>query len=154
MDAHDQPITSQEADASLGVIAAQQRALADRLVTPWWYHPVLGLLQGGMVLVLASWSVPVLLGGTVVYSLGVGLLVGAYQRLTGVWVQGLRAGRPGRISVALGVSFAVMAAAAVAARALGATWFAFVAAALVFVATVVLGRWFDQELRAELRGGA
>ena len=38
-----------DAAAALDLVAASRAALADRLVTPWWYHPALGVLVGGLV---------------------------------------------------------------------------------------------------------
>jgi hypothetical protein len=134
-------------EAALAAIADQRREAAERLVTPWWYHPALGLLVGTMVATQAA-PTAVRLAVLAGFFVGLAALVRAYQRLTGLWVSGYRRGPAGRRTLALaGVYLACVLVAIVAGG-----WWAIGAGAVVLVATVVLGRAFDEALRGELRG--
>lgn len=144
-----------DAAANLAVIAQARAAVADRLITPWWYHPLVGLLLAGYVLGVS-------LGPTGVKMLVALLFMGAclalatvYRRLTGVWVSGFDAGRASRWAYALGALVGVVVAAGWAiAHWSGLAWPAYCLAAVAFAGTVVLGRRFDTALRAQLRAGA
>jgi hypothetical protein len=132
---------------ALDAVARGRRAAAERLTTPWWYHPILGVLVGALVVAQAASTVvkiPVL----VVFFVGLALLVRAYQQVTGVWVGGLRRGPAGRITIAL----ASVYLAAVFVGLLAGGWWAVGAGVVVVPATIVLGRRFDVELRKELAG--
>jgi hypothetical protein len=136
------------ADA-LAAIGRQRRLAADRLVTPWWYHPALGVLVGGFVATRAIDSTVVQMLALVLFFAGLALLVSAYRRITGLWVSGYRRGPAGRVTWLLVVAYV----AAIAGAYLAGGVAAFLAAgAAIAVATVVLGRRFDQALREELRG--
>ena len=77
----------QKADAAVALkqIADARAALAERLVSPWWYYPAAGVIVGGFVAQLAlagMWAVrvPVML----VLMLAGGLwLPSAYRKATG-----------------------------------------------------------------------
>jgi hypothetical protein len=144
-----------EAGTALLAVQKQRAAAADRLVTPWWYHPCLAVLVGVMIAVQAAHS-PV--ATTIVVALvvsGMGLLASSYQRITGVWVSGCRRGRAGRITLALVASYvALVLVGGFLDYLLGQRW-AFVAAgAVAAILTIVLGRRFDETLREELRAGS
>src|SRR5699024_1798354 len=69
---------------ALDEVAAARRRLAERLYTPWWYHPVLGLLLGTLVLQVggalgrpAMFLIPVPV-------LGIIVLGRIYRRLSGI----------------------------------------------------------------------
>jgi len=132
--------------AALASIRAQRRRMADRLITPWWYHPVLGILLGGLVAAQASSSVVLRSFAAAAVAAGAIVLLIVYKRLTGVWVYGVR-GAAVRVTATLLV--VVLAGYAVA-LALGGTA-ALVAGAVVAAATLPLGRGVDAALRAELR---
>src|SRR5665648_1086034 len=75
----------EEARTSLEDVRRMEADLADRLVTPWWYYPGMGLVEALIVSSLAfpaSLSAPALVAGVA----GLGLLVSAYRRLTGLGV--------------------------------------------------------------------
>jgi hypothetical protein len=143
-----------EADP-LTVIAEARAAVADRLVTPWWYHPILGLLLAGYVVGLSF-------GGTLVRAIVVAVfvlacfaLMQAYRRVTGVWISGFEAGRASRWAQALSALAVITLTAGWAiADFSDLTWPVWVLAAAAFVGTIVLGRQFDVALRAQLRAGA
>src|SRR5665647_896637 len=47
-------IMENEAEEQLALIAETRARLADRLVTPWWYHLSLGALMGVLVLAIGQ----------------------------------------------------------------------------------------------------
>jgi len=76
----------QAAREQLDALAASRGALADRLVTPRWYHPALAGLVFVFIGTAASarwWIV-----GFAVYCAGLAWLVTEYRRLTGLWTTG------------------------------------------------------------------
>ena len=151
-DRMDQTLPPDDAAAALGLVSASRARLADRLVTPWWYHPALGLLGGVAVLGHGSGSTALRLLGLVVFAVGCGVLVGSYRRLTGAWANGYRPGPARRYAVAGGLVLGGGIAASAASRAATDSLVAPAALALaVLLATVVLGRRYDDVLRADLR---
>src|SRR5688572_10847683 len=76
--------TPDGARASLNSVAAARAGLAGRLVTPWWYHPVLGLLVAQHVLAQglenSNWTLP----SALLLFTGCLTLVLAYRRRTGI----------------------------------------------------------------------
>ncbi|MBT2233682.1 hypothetical protein [Nonomuraea sp. NEAU-A123] len=138
----------------LSLIAEARAAIADRLITPWWYHPILGLLLAGFVLAFGLGGAAVKIGGVVLLVVGSAALARAYRRLTGFWVSGFEAGPAGRWLGALGW---LTALATVAALGIGGLtdllWPVWCLAMAQFVGTIVLCRRFDIALRAYLRAG-
>jgi hypothetical protein len=144
-----------EAGAALMAVQKQRSAVADRLVTPWWYHPCLGVLAGVIIAVQAAHSPAATAIGVGVAVAGMGFLSASYQRITGVWVSGCRRGRAGRITLALVASYvALLVAAGALDYGLGQRWAYVAAGAVAVVVTVVLGHRFDEVLREELRSGS
>jgi hypothetical protein len=147
-------LAPREARAALDVVTASRSEMADRLVTPWWYHPTLGVLLGGFMAVIGV-GVPtsVLLGLMVLYFGGIGVLAWAYRRLTGLWVNGFEAGpRSRRSAMRLGAAaIALSLVGAVFGIGLGLTWVPVCCGAALAVVTTVWGRRFDAILREELR---
>jgi hypothetical protein len=145
---------SHTARDALDLVADARAAAADRLVTPWWYHPALGLLGAQLIFGYAVGGTAVKLACLAMYLLGIAALVRAYRSLTGMWISGLRPGRARRSAIAIGVLFAVcMIAAIIGADVADHWWPAAVVAAVGLAGTIVLGRRFDDRLRAELRAG-
>ena len=144
--------------SALADVDSARRSVADRLVTPWWYHPALGAILAAIMLVAALdlhnlVRLPVALVGAA----GIGLLVAAYQRTTGLWVDVRNLGPTSRkwwlayaviVVVVTGGSL-VPTAANVALP----VWLAVALAVVALVATIVLGRRMDDALRAEIRSG-
>ncbi|WP_120004267.1 hypothetical protein [Nesterenkonia muleiensis] len=149
---------SGEGDALDEVIAARRR-LADRLYTPWWYHPVLGLLLGLLILQLGG-----VLGRPAMFlmpvpALGIITLGRIYRRLSGIDLYGAAApdgGQRGRSLLAVYVCVLIVSFAAgfVLSNRLGIEWTAWAIAALVAVGTVAVGRTYDGLLREQLRSAA
>lgn len=141
---------------ALADVADSRSAVADRLVTPWWYHPILGGLLAVLVLVNAIElpTVPALMI-VILCAVGMGALAGAYKKLTGLWVD-LRNTGPRSRAWWLGYA-AIVAAAVIVPLALDvrlSAWGGLLLAAAVFVITVILGRKIDSALREEIRSGA
>lgn len=144
--------SAQAARESLAEIGRARSDVALRLVTPWWYHPVLGLLVAGLVLAVALGSPVVVIVAALLCCLGMGILVGAYKEKAGVWISGLRAGKASWWACLLmAVYLLCLLAAVVPGRLGGLSWPAWLAAAVLTVATVVIGRRFDETLRVQLR---
>ena len=71
-----------------------------------------------------------------------------------MWVSGHQAGRASRWAYALGGLLGAGMIVAFAGRRIADAWWpAWVAAAVVFVGTIVLSRKFDEDLREQIRRG-
>ena len=140
----------------LSAIAETRAAVADRLITPWWYHPALGVLAAGYLLALGLGSIAIMLAGGVLFIVGAGALASAYRRLTGIWISGFDAGgTASRWAKAIG---GMVGVSAVASYFIGhytdLRWPVWCIAVLGFAACLLLGNRFDTALRAQLRAGA
>ncbi|WP_104091664.1 hypothetical protein [Arthrobacter sp. GMC3] len=142
-----------DASEALAAIDDARSNAADRLVTPGWYHPVLGLLAAVFVVAYTTGGTVIMISVAVAYFLGLGLLMAAYKEKTGLWVNGLKAGKASWWTVPLVLILILCAGAAYYFHAeKGLDWPAWVAGIVVFVAVNVFGRRFDNALRAQLRG--
>lgn len=81
-----------EPQDSLELIRAANRAMAERAKAPAYYHVTLGLLSGGLA-ASNTLSPPWQIAGFAIFLVGIGLLVRAYRRHTGMWISGDRPGR-------------------------------------------------------------
>lgn len=141
--------------AALDAVSASRRSLAEQLYTPWWYHPALGTLVGLLQLQIGG-----ALGTTGLYltalpALGIVALALVYRRLSGIDLSGANApdgGTRGRITTVLlmGGLLVCLALSFLGGR-LGWAWVPWALAGLVLVAVVVVGRAYDEMLRADLR---
>jgi|SRR3954451_21178831 hypothetical protein len=146
---------SAAAAGQLDELRADRERLADRVVPPWWYDPALGvvvfLLVSALSLRDAGWWYFATLAVGIA---GLGALVRAYRRITGIWVSGFRKGATRRaIHVWLVAYAVVVGAAAVAEFVLGLRGAMVVAGAVLGVTLTFLGRWWTRLYVAELRGG-
>jgi hypothetical protein len=147
-------LSPQEAQAALAAVRQSRSDIADRLITPWWYHPVLGVLVGGLITVATiGVSFQVLLGVLAVYAVGVYLLMSAYRRKTRVWMNGFGGGPKARRSITLMavVTIAITIAGSVFSTGLEIRWTALITGLAVAVTVTIWGRHYDNVLRAELR---
>jgi hypothetical protein len=148
---------SDEVDMHLAAVRIGQSAAADRLVTPWWYHPIRGLLLAGVTLAYGIGSRWVAMATVAIFFAGMIALATAYRNQTGVWVSGFNAGGASRWAYALGaLAFACLAAAGVARyvhHTTWATWATWATAVVAAVGTVLIGRRFDASLRERIRRG-
>ena len=136
------------AAAQLAALDADRAALADRVLQPWWYDVLLGLLLFGFLASYAFDSLWVTFPALVVFFAGLGALVAAYKRISGVW------GSPGPRVVALwGVLvLLVLVPAFVLAEGFDQHWVMVPAGAVLGIAVGVLSRLRGRAWVAELRG--
>lgn len=139
----------------LAAINDSRAAAADRLITPWWYHPVLGLLVAGYTVAYSLGNTVVRLVGVLVFLGACVALIRAYRHLTGIWISGHRAGRASRWAYAMGGLIGIGLAGGLGIAAFtDLRWAVWVIAAVLFVGVIVLGHRFDRAVRAQLRAGA
>jgi hypothetical protein len=143
------PAEAREALAGLGTDAAR---LAERVVTPRWYHPTLGAIVALICCALALPSpVSVVFLPFTIFALPALALI--YRRRYGVWIAQPSGRRSKRLLWTMAVLFLLSVGAAVAIRFTGVEyWWVLLPAAVGFVASVVLGRRYDDALRRELAG--
>jgi hypothetical protein len=142
-------IDRDDAAAQLAALQADRAALADRVVQPWWYDVALGLLLFGFLASYAFDSLWVTFPAMVVFFAGLGALVAAYKRITGVWVNaGARVMVPWATLVLL-----VLVPAFVLAEGYGHHWVMVPAGAVLGLAVMVMGRVWGRAYADHLRGG-
>jgi len=138
-----------DAAAQLAALRADRAALADRVLQPWWYDVLLGLLLFGFLASYAFDSLWVTFTALVLFGAGLGALVSAYRRLTGVWVSA-----NGRVMwVWGGMVVLVLVPALVLSQGFDQHWAMVVAGAVLGVAVSVLSRRWGRAYVAELREG-
>lgn len=139
-----------EAAAQLAALQADRAALADRVVQPWWYDVALGLLLFGFLASYALDSLRVTFLALVVFGAGIGALVSAYRRITGLWVT-----TPPRFLAQWGaVVLVVLVPALVLSEAYDQHWAMVAAGAVLGIAAGVLSRVVGRRWAAELRSGS
>jgi hypothetical protein len=135
------------AAAQLSALRADRAALAARVVQPWWYDALLGVL---LFAFLASYAfdVPwVPLIALVPFALGLRWLIATYKRLTGVWVEPDR-----RVwFVWIPLVLVVLVPAFVLAEGFDQHWAMVVAGAVLGITVAVLSRRWTRRWAAELR---
>jgi ABC-type iron transport system FetAB permease component len=142
-------IDRDDAAAQLAALQADRAALAERVLQPWWYDVALGLLLFGFLASYAFDSLWVTFPALVVFFAGLGALVAAYKRITGVWVNA-----DGRVMLVWGAMvLVVLVPAFVLAEGFGHRWVMVVAGAVLGVAVAVMGRRWGRAYVAELRDG-
>lgn len=145
---------NEDALRMLAEVEAAKADMAQRAKAPTWYHPALGLLIGGLIAVQGQ-PVQVMLGFYAVYIAGLVLLMRAYKRHTGLWINGYRAGRTRWVAfglAGLGMLGAVISIWLVRER--GLTQAPFVFGAIVAVIVTIGGFVWEAAYRADLRDGA
>lgn len=144
------PPDAASARAALAGLDSDGAQLAERVVTPWWYHPILGMFVAvivGAQALPSPWSVAVL-AFTI---LGILLLMRTYRRRYGVLTTEPAGPRSKRLLIWTIVVFLLSMVAGLVIKLSGSpTWWVLVPAAGALVATIVVGRRYDQALRAEL----
>ncbi|MDT0200352.1 hypothetical protein [Nocardioides sp. AE5] len=142
-----------QAREALDAIASTRSDVAARLVTPWFYHPVLGLSLAVLVLVhgfggstmMKAWTSC----GCVLVALG---MITWYTRRTGLAITGTGGPRSRR---AFAWCCVVMAAPLVYVVVLEPSKpFVVALAVITVVGTTIFGRRYDEAYRADLREGA
>jgi hypothetical protein len=141
-------IDRDDAAAQLAALDADRAALADRVLQPWWYDVLLGLLLFGFLASYAVDSLWVTFPALVVFFAGLGALIAAYQRISGVWATvGAKA------TVLWGaLVLLVLVPAFVLAEGFDQHWVMVPAGAVLGIAVAVLSRLWGRAWVAELRG--
>ena len=134
---------------ALKAIDAGRAAAADRLVTPLWYHPVLGVFLAGYIVAVAQKNLIVMLIAIPLFFAGIITLVTIYKKITGLWISAFRAGRASWWAAAMGIVVMALYAGQTA-----GIWPVWVTAVVAFLAVNVFGLLFDRTLRASLRDGS
>ena len=131
---------------------ASRSWLADRAIAPWWYNPIFGAPNGGLIAIAASRSTLLFAWSVVGYAFACGALMWWNQRRVGVWIEH-RHGLENMVFTGQLLALGVVAALACwLGLALGLTWAFFAGGALALVLTVAFGKVTDAVLRAKLVG--
>lgn len=140
------------AAAELAALQADRAAMAERIVQPWWYDVLLGLLTFGFLASYATRDVWIVAGAAVLFFAGLWGLTRVFRRLTGVWISGDRPGPTQRtLKVWLGCCIG-WAVAAGCAMAFDLPELVLAASAVCGVAVALISRWWTRIYVAELRG--
>jgi hypothetical protein len=141
-----------EAREALQLLQDDGSRLAARVVTPWWYHPALGVIAA----VLAGSQVFPVVASMCIVVIGMLLLIAlmaTYRHRYGISVIPPAGPRSKRLLLAAVIVVVLATESSVAIRLLAlSSWWGIVPAVVVFFATVVLGRRHDDALRDELSG--
>jgi hypothetical protein len=141
------------AAAELAALGEDRAALAERVVQPWWYDALLGLLVAGFLSSYATHNAWVICGALVLLLLGLRGLMAVYRRITGVWVNGLRPGPTQRaVKVWFVVYAVVVGVAAMFEFLLDVRGAMVVGGIVVGVAIAVISQWWTRIYVAELKG--
>lgn len=159
METHSDPEQPYDPRDALADVAASRTSVADRLITPWWYHPALGVILAALVLVGAlDAHNAIRLAVALLAAISIGALVGLYQRTTGMWVN-LR--NLGPASMRWWAAYLALVVVIVGISILPSitditlpTWGAVLLAATILIGTIILGRRMDEAMRADIRSGA
>lgn len=147
--------SSRQAQDVLAGLDADRVRLAQQVVTPWWYHPVLGGILAAIVfsyaLLRLGYPFLVVAAGLVAMV----FLVRTYSRRYGVEVAGWLGPRTRRLQIAVGVlvGACILSSLVIMLAEASAGW-ALLPATAVFCGIIVLGRRYDAAMRSEMaRGG-
>jgi hypothetical protein len=141
------------AAAELAALDADRVALAERVVQPWWYDALLGLLIAGFISSYSSHDIRVIMVALVLFGAGIHGLMAVYRRITGLWVNGLRPGPTQRAIRVWFVVYALVLGAAAAFEFLLDVRGAMVVGGVVLgVAVAFISQWWTRIYVAELRG--
>lgn len=136
-----------DAAAQLATLQADRAALADRVLQPWWYDVVLGLLLFGFLASYAADSLWVTFPALVLFGAGIGALMSAYRRVTGVWVSATG----WWMWVWAAMAVVVLVPAFVLAEGFGRHWVMVAAGAILGAGVAVLSRVWGRSFVARLR---
>lgn len=142
--------TSDEAREALDRLNQDGEKLATLVVTPWWYHVGLAAIIFTMI---GSQALPGVASITLVALaiVAIPVLTLTYSRLYGISTSYRGGPRSTRILIATIAVLAIGMISALAIKIIGASpWWVLIPAGLAAVATVILGRRYDDMLRAEL----
>jgi len=141
------------AAAQLAALQADRTALADRVVQPWWYDALLGLVVFALVSSMSADQTWIKVAVVVLALAALAALKAIYTRLTGMWVRGDRPG-PTRRAVGVWLILYCVVLGLSAAAEFGLEWHGalVVGGAVLGVGIALISRWWTRIYVAELRG--
>ena len=145
MESHD--IDRDTAAAQLAALSADRAALAERALQPWWYDVALGLLLFGFLASYAADSLWVTFAALAVFLASLSVLVAAYKRITGIWVNVTWPAMAAWAAVVV----PVLVAGFVLAEGFDQHWAMVVAGAVLGGAVVAFSRYWGHKMVAEMR---
>lgn len=142
---------------ALAAVGDTRRRLADRLTTPIWYYPLIGLTVAAICIALGMPSGTIeraqrlyILMGTIVVNTVVAPRL--YRKKTGVWLHDAVGPRSKRLIILGAIPFAALIIAAAGNYLLHGPWIVPVAlAGVALIGATVFGRHYDNVVREELR---
>jgi O-antigen/teichoic acid export membrane protein len=146
-------MTDPDASRMLAEVQAANAELAKRAVAPIWYHPALGLMVGGLIAVQGS-ELTFLGAYYAVFSIGLVMLMAAYKKHTGLWINGYRPGRTRVVAIGLAVAVTlIMWGSLWLHRSAGVTWAMLLGGGVSAVITTAGGFVWEAAFRRDLRDG-
>jgi hypothetical protein len=144
---HPTPTSATDAATALAAIDEAGAAVAERLITPWWYHPIYAALTG---LIVASMGMPrgVGTGAVVTGAIGLPVLLTVYRNHTGL---GTVTGYGFAVLKWMVLVVVAMLTAAVVVLIARRPWVTVSATAAFMPVAFIAGRCVDNALRASLR---
>ena len=76
--------------------APSEPYVGDPPMTPWWYHPAIGVLNGGLVAFVVTRSFPVMIIVLAGFGVGLTILSLVHPGPTGLPIRGARATSPSK----------------------------------------------------------
>jgi hypothetical protein len=142
-----------DAAAQLAALRADRAAMAERVVQPWWYDALLGLIVFGLISSIGVRNDWVKVAVIAACLAGMYALRVIYTRLTGMWVRGDRKG-PTRRAIWVWLAFYVVVLGLAAGAEYGLGWHGalVVGGAVLGVGIALISRWWTHIYVAELRG--
>ena len=135
-----------EARAALAFLDDDGARLAERVVTPWWYHPIVAAIVISQALP-GAWGITLL----PLAIIAIPLLMLAYKKHSGVATTQPAGPRSRRLMLMLLVIVVLALVSTLVVKLTDSSpWWALIPAAIAAVATVLLGRRYDAVLRQEL----
>jgi hypothetical protein len=137
---------------ALSALDADRQALADRIRTPAWYYPLLGL-STALIIGSPGPGAPTQFVLVAFGCLGITFLSLAYQRITGMTVTRMAGPKSLVVSIVLGIVIVLLLGVSLTLTAVGHPEWVVASAAVAFATMWGGGRLYDRVYDRELRDG-